>query len=54
MTSTTNSLKQIVPGSKAAYKGTTYDVGEVSDSSARLYLSGHYVITVDIKDAEPL
>lgn len=51
---TTNTLDSIVPGSRVLFQGTIYDVGEVTETSAKLYLSGRYVVTVDIKDVEPI
>lgn len=51
---TTNSLQQIVPGSKVIYNGTIYDVGEIINDSANLYLSGCYICTVDIKNTKPI
>lgn len=51
---TTNTLGHIVPGSRVLFHGTIYDVGEITDTSANLYLSGHYVVTVDIKSVEPV
>lgn len=51
---TTNSLKQIVPGSKVVFQDKIYDVGEITEDSANLYLSGRYKMTVKKNDVKPI
>ena len=51
---TSNSVNQIVPGSKVIYKGKIYDVGQVKGKMIELYKEGLFIDQINAGNVEIL